>query len=60
MSPGQMAAHRERSAWSKFTETRSDEDLRAWHRALQLLHDELEHRQRLLMQGVRTSAPVVP
>lgn len=60
MSPETMAAHREKAAWTRFTETRSSEDLATWRKALQQLHDELQDRTRILLQGVRTSAPVVP
>jgi hypothetical protein len=56
VSPVTLLQHKEAAAWSQFLSTRSDADLQAWRKALDVLHAELESRVRLL----RTSARAAP
>lgn len=49
----ELFRHLEKGAWDTFRASGSSADLRAWLKALTRLHDEIQHRVKLL----RTSAP---
>jgi len=48
MTSVEFLRHAEAAAWSKFSASRTNEDLQAWRDALQALNDELQHRARIL------------
>lgn len=56
MSSVELLRIREAACWNTFLLTGQSEDLQVWRKALQALHDELQHRAVIL----QTSAPRPP